>query len=72
MKQESYPGHLTRQSNMSYNISMLFNTVNKRTQVGRPIETLEEKVIKNSQCNKDQQRYGHDRLIQVVGGDVTF
>ena len=37
---------------MSYKTT-IFN-VNKRTKVGRPAETLENKVMKNSQCTKDQ------------------
>ena len=52
-QQESYLGHLARQSNKCFTKRLLFNA-NKRTKVGRPAETLEDKVMKNSQCTKDQ------------------
>ena len=59
-------GHLARQSNKSNKKRLLFND-NKRTKPGRPMETLEDKVIKSTQRTKDQfykdalNRKGHDR-----------
>ena len=67
-QQESYLGHLARQSNKCLTKQLLFN-VNKRTKAGRPNETLEDKVMKYTQQTKDQfyknalqrKRYGHDQ-----------
>ena len=66
--QESYLGHLARQSNKCLTKQLLFNA-NKRTKAGRPSETLEDKVMKYTQQTKDQfyknalqrKRYGHDQ-----------
>ena len=71
-QQESYLGHLARQSNNCLTKRLLFN-VNKRTKAGRPAETLEDKVMKNSQCTKDQfykkalqrKENGHDRSSRI-------
>ena len=52
-QQENYLGHLARQSNKCFTKRLLFND-NKRTKRGRPIETLEDKVMKNKNCTKDQ------------------
>ena len=52
-QQESYLGHLARQPNHCLTKRLLFND-DKRTKPGRPLETLEDKVMKNIQCTKDQ------------------
>ena len=65
-QQSSYLGHLARQSNSFLTKRLLFND-DKHTKVGRPIETLEDKVMKNAQISKDvfykralKRRNGHD------------
>ena len=65
-QQSSYLGHLARQSNSCLTKRLLFND-DRHTRVGRPIETLEDKVMKNEQTSKDQfykvalqRRNGHD------------
>ena len=46
-QQESYLGHLARQSNHCLTKRLLFN-IDKRTKLGRPLKTLEDKVVKNN------------------------
>ena len=68
-QQGNYLGHLARQRNECLTKRLLFND-DKRTKLGRPIETLEDKVLKNECCTKDQfykralmkKRSRHDRL----------
>ena len=68
-QQESYLGHLARQSNHCLTKKLLFND-DRRTKPGKPFETLEDKVMKNKQCTKDQfyknalqrKRKGHDQM----------
>lgn len=68
-QQESYLGHLARQPNHCLTKKLLFND-DQRTKAGRPLETLEDKVMKNTQCTKDQfyrnalqrKRKGHDQM----------
>lgn len=52
-QQASYLGHLARQSNQCLTKKLLFNA-NRRIKSGRPVETLEDKVIKYAKCTKDQ------------------
>ena len=64
-QQSSYLAHLARQSNSCLTKRLLFND-DKQTKIGRPIETLEDKVIKAAQVSKDAfyksalSRRGHD------------
>jgi len=68
-QQGSYLGHLARQRNECLTKRLLFND-DKRTKLGRPLETLEDKVMKNESCTKDQfykrallkKKSRHDRL----------
>ena len=63
-QQSSYLAHLARQSNQCLTKRLLFNA-NKRTKIGRPTETLEDKVMKSSGLTKDNfykealKRKGH-------------
>ena len=52
-QQASYLGHLVRQSNKCLTKKLLFND-NKRTKAGRPIVTLEDRVLKQCNLTKDQ------------------
>ena len=65
-QQTSYLGHLARQSNKCLTKSFLFND-DKRSSQSPPFETVEEKVLKNSNLTKDQfyknamkMKNGHD------------
>ena len=69
-QQASYLAHLARQSNHCFTKKLLFND-NTQTKKGRPIETLEDKVIKNTCQTKDKfyrealQRKRHDPSNQM-------
>ena len=52
-QQMSHLGHLARQSNKCLIKRLLFND-DKRSKQGRPFETAEDKVLKNSNLTKDQ------------------
>ena len=65
-QQTSYLGHLARQSNKCLTKRLLFNN-DERLKQGRPFETVEDKVLKNSNLTKDQfyentmkMKNGHD------------
>ena len=67
-QQTSYLGHLARQPNTSLTKRLLFND-NKRTKQGRPMESLEDKVIKKLNVTKDQ--FYKDALKKKGGHDHT-
>jgi len=52
-QQASYLGHLVCQSNKCLTKRLLFND-EKGSKQGRPFETVEDKVLKNSNLTKDQ------------------
>ena len=52
-QQMSYLGHLACQSNKCLTKRLLFND-DKRSKQGHPFETVEDKVLKNSNLTKDQ------------------
>ena len=70
-QQTSYLGHLARQPNTSLTKRLLFNDNkrNKRTKQGRPMESLEDKVIKKLNVTKDQ--FYKDALKKKGGHDHT-
>ena len=65
-QQTNYPAHLARQPNTALTKRLLFN-VNKHTKQGRPIATLEQKVLTHTNMAADQfykaaigRKIGHD------------
>ena len=50
-EQARYLGHLARQPNDCLKKRLLFDE-NEQTEIGRPIETLEDKVMKAAQVSK--------------------
>ena len=70
-QQTSYLGNLARQSNKCLTKRLLFND-DKRLKQGRPFETVEDKVLKNSSLTRDQfyknamkMKNGHDHTNGV-------
>ena len=68
-QQASYLAHLALQPNSCLTKRLLFND-DKETKIGRPVETLEDKVKKAAQVSKNVfyknalTREGHDPLRQ--------
>ena len=50
--QARYMAHIARRSNLNSSKQLLFND-NKYTKVGRPYETLEQKVLKDQKLSAD-------------------
>ena len=69
-QQFSYLAHMAQQSNQCLTKRLLFNA-NTRTKIGRPTETLEDKVMKSSGLTKDAfykealMRKGHGSSTQT-------
>ena len=69
-QQINYLAHITRQPNQTLTKMLLFNS-NKRTKQGRPIETLEDKVLKATGKSADnfykaamKREIGHDQHLR--------
>ena len=70
-QQTSNLGNLARQSNKCLTKRLLFND-DKRLKQGRPFQTVEDKVLKNSSLTRDQfyknavkMKNGHDHTNRV-------